>query len=94
MLHPPTPCRAITGELSCPVAQSQLFPQALSLSSPTFVCILFVCVSVSVFLAYGAYGGSQARGLIGATAAGLHHSHTRSEPHLRPTPQFMATLDP
>ena len=37
-----------------------------------------------------AYGGSQARGHIGATAASLHHSHsnTRSEPHLRPTPQL------
>ena len=43
-----------------------------------------------------AYGGSHARGLIEATAAGLHHSHsnTRSEPHLPPTPQLMATLDP
>ena len=41
-----------------------------------------------------AYGGSQARGLIVATAAGLHQSHTRSEPHLRPTPQLMATPDP
>ena len=31
-----------------------------------------------------AYGGSQARGPIGAIAAGLHHSHsnTRSQPHL------------
>ena len=31
-----------------------------------------------------AYGGSQARGRIGAVAAGLHHSHsnTRFEPHL------------
>ena len=31
-----------------------------------------------------AYGGSQARGLIGAAAAGLHHSHSnaRSEPCL------------
>ena len=31
-----------------------------------------------------AYGGSQARSLIGAIAAGLHHSHSnaRSEPHL------------
>ena len=31
-----------------------------------------------------AYGGSQARSLIGATAASLHHSHSNagSEPHL------------
>ena len=31
-----------------------------------------------------AYGGSQARGLIGAAAAGLYHSHSNagSEPHL------------
>ena len=43
-----------------------------------------------------AYGGSQARGLIGAVAAGLHHSHSnaRSEPHLGPTPQLTATRDP
>ena len=43
-----------------------------------------------------AHGGSQARGRIEAAAAGLHHSYsnTRSEPHLQPTPQLMATLDP
>ena len=43
-----------------------------------------------------AYGDSQARGLIGATAAGLQHSHSnaRSEPRLQLTPQLMATLDP
>ena len=43
-----------------------------------------------------AYGGSQARGLIGAVAAGLHHSHSNSgsEPLLRPTPQLMAMPDP
>ena len=43
-----------------------------------------------------ACGGSQARGLIGAIAAGLHHSHSNmgSEPSLRPTPQLTATLDP
>ena len=48
--------------------------------------------SLSFFLfclfraAPAAYGGFQARGLIRAIAAGLHHSHshTRSEPHLRP----------
>ena len=40
-----------------------------------------------------AYGGSQARGLIGAVATGLRqshsHSHTRCEPPLRPTPQSL-----
>ena len=43
-----------------------------------------------------AYGGSQARGLIGAPASGLHHSHSnaRSQPCLRPTPQLTATPDP
>ena len=43
-----------------------------------------------------AYGGSQERGLIGATAAGLccSHSSTISELHLRPTPQITATPDP
>ena len=43
-----------------------------------------------------AYGGAQARDQIGATAAGLCHSHSKagSEPHLRPTPQLMVMLDP
>ena len=43
-----------------------------------------------------AYGGSQARGLIGAIAVGLHHSrsNTRSKLCLRPTPQLTATSDP
>ena len=43
-----------------------------------------------------AYGGSQARGRTGATAAGLQHSHSNIgfEPCLRPTPQLMAMLDP
>ena len=42
------------------------------------------------------YRGSQARGLIRATAASLRHSHSNawSEPQLWPTPQLMATPDP
>ena len=42
-----------------------------------------------------AYGSSQARGRIGAIAAGLCHNHgnTGSEPHLWPTPQLTAILD-
>ena len=54
----------------------------------------------SLFLLFraapAAYGVYQARGQIGATAAGLHyhHSNIRSEPCLQPTPQFTATPDP
>ena len=40
-----------------------------------------------------AYGGSQARGLIGAVVAGLCHSHG-SELHLQPKPQLTAMPDP
>ena len=60
-----------------------------------FVFLSFVVVAIS-WAAPTAYGGSQARGQIGAVAASLHHSHSnaRSEPRLRPTPQLTATLDP
>ena len=57
-------------------------------------------VFVFVFCLYraapAAYGGSQARGLIEATAAGLHqsHSNTRSKLRLQPTVQLTATPDP
>ena len=42
-----------------------------------------------------AYGSSQARGQIGATA-GLCHSHSKagSEPHLQPILKFTAAPDP
>ena len=55
------------------------------------------CLSVFLFRATpAAYGSSQARGPIGATAAGLSHIHSNaeSEPHLRPTPQLMAMPNP
>ena len=43
-----------------------------------------------------AYGGSQCRGRIGATAAGLRHSRSnaRSELRLLPTPQLIAMSAP
>ena len=43
-----------------------------------------------------AYGGSQAKGLIGAVVVGLHHSHSNvgSKPCLRLTPQLTAMPDP
>ena len=42
------------------------------------------------------YGGSHARGQIGAVATGLHHSPSNagSEPHLQPTPQLTGMQDP
>ena len=72
------------------LAEVGLRPLALdSLLLFLFVFFLFRATSV-------AYGSSQARGLMGATAAGLHHSHShaRSELRLQPTPQLPATLDP
>ena len=43
-----------------------------------------------------AYGGSQARGQVGAVATCLHQSHSNagSKPCLWPTPQLTAMLDP
>ena len=56
----------------------------------------FFCLFAISLAALAAYGGSQARGLIGAVATGLHQSHSnaRSEPSLQPTPQLMATPGP
>ena len=60
-----------------------------------FIYFLFFCLAFSR-AAPAAYGGSQARGPIGAVVAGLHHSHSNggSEPGLRSTPQLMAMPDP
>ena len=58
------------------------------------------CLFCFVFLLFFraspmAYGGSQNRGRIGATAASLRHSHSNAgfKLHLGPTPQLTATLD-
>ena len=65
----------------------------------SFVVVVIVVVVVVVAISWAApaaYGGSQARGPIGAVAAGLRQSHSNagSEPRLQPTPQLMATQDP
>ena len=56
----------------------------------------YFCLFVFSRAAPMAYGGSQARGLIGAVAPGLRQSHSNagSEPYLQPTLQLTATLDP
>ena len=58
-------------------------------NTKTTVCSIY---PTSVF----SYGGSQARGLIAAAAASLHHSHSNagSEVHLRPILQLTAMPDP
>ena len=53
-----------------------------------FVVGCFVLFCLLFRAAFEAYGSSQARSLIGATSAGLHHSHSNveSKPQLQPTP--------
>ena len=61
--------------------------------------LLYICFFFSFLLfraKLSAYGGSQTRGQIIATADGLCHRHINagSKPPLQPTPQPMVTLDP
>ena len=60
----------------------------------SFVVVVVVVVAIS-WAAPEAYGGSQARGRIGAVVTGLRQSHSNaeSEPRLQPTPQLTATPD-
>ena len=60
-------------------------------------CMLYLFIYLCLFRATPtAYEGFQARGRIGAVAAGLRyiHSNAGSEMHLQPTPQLTAMLDP
>ena len=68
--------------------------QSFVLSVCLFVCLF--CLFAISWAAPAVYGGPQARGPIEAVATGLRqsHSNTGSEPHLQPTPQLTAMLDP
>jgi len=68
----------------------RLTPYKMARLTLALLLLLLFCLFRA---APAAYGGSQARGLIGATAAGLHNSHG-SEPYLQSMPQLMAMLDP
>ena len=72
-----------------------------NLSNLIELCTLFSYFYFILFFCYfrarpTAYGGSQARGPIGATAASLHNSHsnTGSKPPLRLKPQLTVMTDP
>ena len=61
-----------------------------------FFFFFVFCLFVFLGAAPVAYGNSQARDLIRAAAAGLHHSHSNTgfEPQMQPTPQLTAMSDP
>ena len=82
---PPSP-------VSLALADTKNMSQVCHLQNPTPGGFSFLLLFFRA--APAAYGGSQARGRIRATAASLHHSHVGSEPRLRPTPELMAMLDP
>ena len=75
-----------------------LLPKAMLVSIFSYFVGFFVCLFCFVFFraAPAAYGGPQARGQIRAIATSLHQSHSNagSEPHLQPTQQLTAMLDP
>ena len=75
-------------ECLAPVMLSSFLPFLLSSFLSLFLCLFRAKAA--------AYGSSQARVPIGAAVAGLRQSYSnaRSEPHLWPTPQLMATPDP
>ena len=82
----------------CVTCYRQLISFHCGVSLPVYEATNFFIYFIFLLFraALTAYGGSQARGWVRATAASLHqsHSNTRSEPHLQPTPQLTATLDP
>ena len=63
------------------------------------IIIFFIFIYLFIFAiswaALAAYGGSQARGQIGAVAASRRQRHSNAGPKqcLQPTPQLTATLD-
>ena len=78
----------ITARVKC-----QKFRMASDSNSVNF--FFFFVFLLFLWAAPAAYGGSQARGRIGAVATGLRQSHSNSgpEPRLQPTPQLRATPD-
>ena len=95
---PATPAAAQTTRTDLDLASVSLLRTLLRcscgcLSTRRCPVVLFICLFRT---APAAYGGSQARGPIGAVATGLSQSHSNagSEPCLGPTPQLTATPDP
>ena len=75
------------------ITRSSIVKSHFSLDFSNF---FFFCLFASSRATPEAYGGSQARDVIGAVAAGLRQSHSNlgSKPRLQPTPQLTAMPDP
>ena len=95
-----------SGQLQVPLHLSVWFVRLASVLSPALhsstlssyvASFSQACPPFGLFRATpAAYGGSQARGRIGAVAGALRQSHSNagSESRLRPAPQLTAMLDP
>ena len=69
--------------------------QRQNAGSIPFIVIIIIIIILLFGAASAAYGSSQTRGQIGATAASLATATATQDPmHLRPTPQLTATSDP
>ena len=100
---PPTPAPSLPPPAGHPLPSPHLPPPACPgqleiscLPVPMFIDGLCCGCFLLFRAAPVAHGNCQARGGIGAAAPGMcrSHSHARSEPCLRATPQLMATRDP
>ena len=75
---------------------SSRFSETLYLAPFCGFIYLFFCLFAFCRAAPAAYGGSQARGQIGAVAADPRQNHSNAglKQRLRPTPQLRAMPDP
>ena len=95
-------CNAFNMRMSTMNLKEERFYKNSVYSLFSVVSKLLICTTAFIYLLSlfratpAAYGRSPARRQIEAAAATLHHSHShaRSEPGLRPTPQLTATPDP
>ena len=71
------------------------YTTAAATLDPLFIFCFFFCLFTISWAAPTAYGGSQARGRIGAVVSGLCQSHSNagSKLRLQPTPQLTAMPD-
>ena len=80
-----------------PIVLSRCY-SSFNRQTTTWICTIFFFFVFLPFLRLlpAAYGGSQARSLIGVVVTSLCHSrsYAGSQPYMQPTPQLIATPNP